>query len=58
LSGLGPATNNVFAPGGVTVRFESVVRFSYFITWEKAQVLTPRPIANTGRCGQALKDDK
>ena len=52
------AGNNVFASGGVDVRFESVVLFSYFITWEKAQVLTPRPNANTGRWQQpAIRDE-
>lgn len=44
-----PAANSVFAAGGVDVRFESAVLFIYFITWEKVQVLTPRPTANTGR---------
>jgi hypothetical protein len=42
----------VFASVGVTVRFDSVVLFSYFILWEKAQVLTPHPNANMGRCHQ------
>ncbi len=49
----GPAANKVFASGGVDVRFESVVLFSYFITWESTKVLTPRPTANTGRWAQA-----
>ncbi|MFM7857468.1 MAG: hypothetical protein ACKO96_37485 [Flammeovirgaceae bacterium] len=48
----------MFASGGADVRFESVVLFSYFITWEKAQVLIPRllqakPLAAMVRfCGQ------
>jgi hypothetical protein len=36
--------------GGATVCFESVVLFTYFISLYKAQVFSPRPNANTGRC--------
>jgi two-component system, NarL family, sensor kinase len=32
----------VFASGGATAGFESVVLFTYFITWERAQVLIAR----------------
>lgn len=42
------APNHIFAAGRATVCFESAVLFSYSITRERTQVLTPRPTANTG----------